>query len=48
MVLYYAMTNYHILNCILHKLKYNKNKKAVLYLSEWHSEHNKLIRQIKY
>lgn len=47
MVLYYAMTNYHILNCILHKLKYNKNKKAVLYLSEWHSEHSKLIRQIK-
>ena len=47
MVFYYVITNYHILNCILHKLKYNKNKKTVLYVSEWHPEYLKMVKNIK-
>ena len=47
MIFYYAITNYHILNCILHKLKYNNNKKAVLYISKWHPEHLILEKSIK-
>ena len=47
MVFYYAVTNYNILNCIIHKLKYNKNKKAVLYISKWHPEHLALVKNIK-
>lgn len=47
MIFYYAVTNYHILNCILHRLKYNKDKKAILYVSKWHPEHLVLIKNIK-
>ena len=31
---YYAMTNYHILCCLLHKMCINKNK-GVLYISSF-------------
>ena len=35
MDLYYAMTNYHILCCILHKLVFGKDKKAILWISSY-------------
>ena len=47
MILYYAMTNYHVLNCILHRLKYHSDEKCILYLSEWHPKQNDLIKKIK-
>ena len=46
MIFYYAITNYHILNCILHKLKYHANEKAILYISKWHPEYENLILKI--
>lgn len=32
---YYAMTNYHVLCCLLHKICYNNNNKGVLYISTY-------------
>lgn len=46
MIFYYAITNYHILNCILHKLKYHRSESAILYISKWHPEHKKLIDRL--
>lgn len=46
MILYYAITNYHILTCILHKLKYHTNEKAILYISKWHPEYENLILKL--
>lgn len=46
MIFYYAITNYHILNCILHKLKYHSKESSILYLSKWHPEHEFLIKKI--
>ena len=36
MILYYAVTNYHILTCILHKLKYHKKDSAILGIPNYH------------
>lgn len=47
MIFYYAITNYHILNCILHKFKYHKKEKAILYISIWHPEHKDIIAKIQ-
>lgn len=47
MNLYYAVTNYHLLCCVLHALFYHKDDKNVLYLSCWHPEHETLIERIK-
>lgn len=46
MIMYYAITNYHILNCILHKLKYHPQENTTLYISKWHPEHEVLIEKI--
>ena len=35
MDLYYAMTNYHVLCCILHKLVFNKENRATLWISSY-------------
>ena len=34
MILYYGLTNYHMLCCILHKLIYNSDEKAVFVASQ--------------
>lgn len=34
-VLYVATSLYNVLCCVLHKLKYNRNKKAVLMIASW-------------
>ena len=47
MNLYYAVTNYHLLCCILHSLKYHQNEKNILYLSCWHPEHKLLLKSLK-
>ena len=36
MILYYALTTYHIQCCVLHRLKYRPDEKAVLLLSDIH------------
>lgn len=36
MILYYALTTYHILCCVLHKMKYKSDEKSVLLLSDIH------------
>ncbi|MDD6489374.1 MAG: hypothetical protein PUG48_06155 [Clostridia bacterium] len=46
MILYYALTTYHIQCCVLHKLKYKPNEKAVLILSDIHK--NSVAFQKKY
>ncbi|MGN1458231.1 MAG: hypothetical protein ACI4XP_09820 [Acutalibacteraceae bacterium] len=46
MILYYALTTYHIQCCVLHKLKYKPNEKAVLLLSDIHK--NSVAFQKKY
>lgn len=47
MNLYYAVTNYHLLCCILHAIKYHSKERNVLYLSCWHPDHEFLIKQLK-
>ena len=47
MVLYHAMTNYHLLCCILHKIIYNNDKKCVLYLSHINMDITKLLKNLK-
>ena len=47
MVLYHAITSYHVLNCILHKLKYNLDKEAVLYISSSHFDSTEITKKIK-
>ena len=40
MDLYYAMTNYQLIDCILHKITMNKNNKAIVLLSSFLVFHN--------
>lgn len=47
MNLYYALTNYHLLCCILHVLKYHRNEDNVLYLSRWHPDCIEMIENLK-
>ncbi len=47
MNIYYALTNYHLLCCILHSLKYHKGEHNVLYLSCWHPECEEIVRKIR-
>ncbi|MBR3161785.1 MAG: hypothetical protein IKF19_03550 [Bacilli bacterium] len=44
---YYAVTNYHLLCSILHSIKYHSNEKNILYLSNWHPEHQMLVTNLK-
>ena len=46
MVLYHAMTNYHILCCILHKIIYNNDKKCVIYISSLNKDKKRLVKTI--
>lgn len=46
MVLYHAMTNYHILCCILHKFIYNNDKKCIIYISSLNKDKKRLERTI--
>ena len=43
MNVYYAISSYHILCCILHCIKYNSKEKNVLYLSKWHNDCDSMI-----
>lgn len=47
MNLYYALTNYHLLCCILHALKYHTGENNVLYLSRWHPDCIEMIDNLK-
>ena len=47
MNLYYAVTNYHLLCCILHAIKYHAKEDNILYLSCWHPDNEILIKQLK-
>lgn len=47
MNLYYAVTNYHLLCCILHAIKYHKDEKNILYLSNWHPDYEELLINLK-
>jgi len=47
MILYHAVTNYHILCCLLHKVLYNKDKKGVLYISSLNFDRKDTERLIK-
>jgi len=46
MIMYHAITNYHILKCILHKIFYHSEKKAVLYISNIHMDKYNLQNKI--
>ena len=46
MNLYYAITNYHLLCCVLHSLKYHRNETNVLYLSCWHPDYELLLHNL--
>lgn len=35
MILYQVISGYHLLNAIVHKIKYNSDKKCLLMISEW-------------
>lgn len=47
MILYHAITNYHILCCILHKIIYNNDKECILYISSINKDKQKLTENIK-
>ena len=47
MNLYYAVSNYHILCCILHVIRNHKNEKNVLYISKWNPKCLELCESIK-
>ncbi|MGI6501530.1 MAG: glycosyltransferase family 52 [Anaerostipes sp.] len=47
MILYYGVTSYHVLCCMLHKMKWNTNEEALLYISNTHPECEKLIEAVK-
>ena len=47
MNIYYAISSYHLLCCILHCLKYHSNEKNVLYLSKWHNDCDNMIANLK-
>lgn len=46
MVLYFAVTNYHILSSLLHKLVYHRKDKAVLLIPNQHTDFYQLQKQI--
>lgn len=47
MNLYYALTNYHLLCCILHVFKYHSGEENVLYLSRWHPDCIEMINNLR-
>lgn len=46
MIIYHAITNYHILCCILHKIIYNKDKKCTIYISSINKDKKRLEKTI--
>lgn len=46
MILYHGVTSYHILSCILHKIKYNSKKECILYISKLNKDSEKLKTKI--
>lgn len=47
MILYNALSNYHILTCILHKLKYHQNDKSILGLPNYHKNLNLIKKNLE-
>lgn len=47
MVLYYALSTYQILGCILHKLEYHRDDEAILLISDVHILRNDFKSRIK-
>lgn len=47
MILYYAVTSYHVLCCMLHKLTRHPHDKAVLYISDTHPECHRLLECVR-
>ena len=47
MILYYALTTYHIQCCVLHKLVHRNNEKAVLMLSDIHKNSVAFLNRYK-
>lgn len=47
MILYYGVTSYHMLCCILHKMTRHPEEQAELYLSDTHPECHRLIGSIR-
>ena len=47
MILYYALTTYHIQCCVLHKITVNRDKKAILLLSDIHKNSVAFLQRYK-
>ena len=47
MILYYGVTSYHMLCCILHKMTCHPKEEAQLFLSDTHPECGKLTASIR-
>ncbi|MBR3362496.1 MAG: hypothetical protein IKG40_01055 [Bacilli bacterium] len=47
MNVYYAISSYHVLCCILHCIKYHSKEKNILYLSKWHNDCDSMIVNLK-
>lgn len=47
MILYHAITNYHILCCIIHKLEYNNDKDCILYISKYNKDKKSIEQKLK-
>lgn len=47
MILYHAITNYHVLSCILHKIKYNAKKECIIYISSVNKDKKLLENNLK-
>lgn len=47
MNIYYAVTNYHLLWCILHSMKYHANENNILYINGWHPNYKKLMIKLE-
>ena len=46
MKLYYAVSNYHILCCILNVIK-NNDKESILYISKWNPNYINLCNKVR-
>lgn len=44
---YYAITNYHILCCVLHSIKYHNEENNILYISSWHHDCMELCNNLR-